>query len=81
MKTLTKRFTTIIAILLLTGYVSMAQKATESGNSTTKNETVMKTYLIERDIPGVCFEMIDISKADLRKRNGTDSQGYSRRKA
>ena len=52
MKTLTKPFIAIIAILLFTGYASIAQKATESANSTAKNETTMKTYVIERDIPG-----------------------------
>jgi len=50
MKLLTHRLL-IIAILLLTAYFAMAQK-TASGNSTTKNEPVMKTYLIERDLPG-----------------------------
>ncbi len=29
----------------------MAQNATETNNSKTKNEPVMKTYLIQRDIP------------------------------
>ena len=51
MKTLTSRCCLLIAIMLFTGYASMAQNATETTNSKTKNETVMKTYLIERNIP------------------------------
>lgn len=50
MKLLTHRRTWLIAILLFTGYASIAQKATVD-NSKTKNETAMKTYLIEREIP------------------------------
>ena len=37
--------------MLFTGYASMAQKATVTNISKT-NSTEMKTYLIERDIPG-----------------------------
>jgi len=51
MKILTQRLFLIIALLLLTAYFAMAQK-TASTNSKTKNETAMKTYLIERDLPG-----------------------------
>jgi Protein of unknown function (DUF4242) len=51
MKTLTKNCILIIAIMLFSGYASNAQKATESANSNT-NTTTMKTYVIERDIPG-----------------------------
>ena len=49
MKTIINRCNLLIAILLFTGFAAMAQ--TESANSKTKNETVMKTYLIERQIP------------------------------
>jgi hypothetical protein len=49
MKSITNRFL-IIAMLLLTGYASMAQTTTATDNSKTKTPT-MKTYLIERDIP------------------------------
>ena len=52
MKTLTNRFNLLVAIMLLTGYATMAQKASVTNNSTTTNETKMKTYLIEREIPG-----------------------------
>jgi hypothetical protein len=49
MKTITNRIL-IIAIMLFTGFASMAQTKTATDNSTTKTPT-MKTYLIERDIP------------------------------
>src|SRR3984893_1093876 len=52
MKTITNRFNLIIAILFFTGYASMAQKATVTNNLKTTNATEMKTYLIEREIPG-----------------------------
>jgi hypothetical protein len=44
MKTLTNRYL-ILAIMLFAGYTAMAQKATVT-------EAKMKTYLIEREIPG-----------------------------
>lgn len=50
MKSITNRIL-IFAIMLFTGYASIAQTTTASNNSTTKTST-MKTYLIERDIPG-----------------------------
>ena len=37
--------------MLLTGYASIAQTTTALDNSSTKT-TIMKTYLIEREIPG-----------------------------
>ena len=40
----------LFAILLFAGSTSMAQ-TTDTKNSSTKNDTTMKTYLIERDIP------------------------------
>jgi len=53
MKTHTNRFIALIAIMLFTGYVSMAQKsAAVTDNSNTSKKTEMKTYLIEREIPG-----------------------------
>ena len=53
MKTITNRFSLILAILLLTGYASMAQKATSNTtNSQTSKKTEMKMYVIEREIPG-----------------------------
>lgn len=42
--------TMLIAFMLLTGYTGIAQKT--ASNSITKNTTEMKTYLIEREIPG-----------------------------
>src|ERR1051326_840087 len=52
MKTLQNRCYLFLAILLFTGYASIAQKETGSASSTNKNTTTMKTYVIERDIPG-----------------------------
>ncbi len=52
MKTITNRFKLLIAILLFTGYASIAQKATSTDNLKTTKAAEMKTYLIERQIPG-----------------------------
>lgn len=41
--------TILIAFMLFIAYASMAQK--ESNSSPTKNNTEMKTYVIEREIP------------------------------
>ena len=53
MKTITNRRNLLIAIMLFTGYATMAQKATATKNLKTANTTKMKTYLIEREIPGL----------------------------
>jgi hypothetical protein len=50
MKLITNRIL-IFAIMLFLASASIAQTTTASNNSTTKTPT-MKTYLIERDIPG-----------------------------
>src|ERR1043165_7361595 len=42
----------ITAILFFTSFASMAQKSTDNKNSKTSNKTEMKTYIIEREIPG-----------------------------
>jgi signal transduction histidine kinase len=52
MKTITNRCNFLIAIMLFTGYASMAQKATATDNVKSTKATEMKTYLIEREIPG-----------------------------
>ena len=52
MKKIINHCSLLIAIALLTGYVATAQTTTEKNNSKTTNKTEMKTYLIERDIPG-----------------------------
>jgi len=52
MKSLTKSCIMLIASLLLTGSASFAQKANTTTNSKNQNQTQMKTYLIERNIPG-----------------------------
>lgn len=41
----------LLAILLFAGYATNAQNAAASADSKTKTEPVMKTYLIEREIP------------------------------
>ena len=50
MKTMTNRRNFLFAILLFTGFASMAQ--TSTNNLKTKKTVEMKTYLIEREIPG-----------------------------
>jgi hypothetical protein len=52
MKTFINRCNLFIPILLFTHYAAMAQKTAVPGNSKTTNQTTMKTYLIEREIPG-----------------------------
>jgi len=51
MKLLTNRLNLILAAILFTAHAAVAQTAA-SHNSKTKNETTMKTYVIERDMPG-----------------------------
>lgn len=51
MKTITNRLTLFVAIMLLTGYASLAQKTAGAHHSKATNSKSMKTYLIERDIP------------------------------
>ncbi len=52
MKKMINRFTLLASILLFGCYASMAQNAPVTNKSKTKNTTEMKTYLIEREIPG-----------------------------
>ena len=52
MKTIINPRNLLIAIMLLTGYTSMAQNATVTNHLKTAKATEMKTYLIEREIPG-----------------------------
>ena len=42
----------LIAIMLFAGYNTMAQNTTATDKSKTLNQTEMKTFLIEREIPG-----------------------------
>lgn len=51
MKTITNKLAFTLFIMLFTGYASMSQTTNE--NEKTKNQTEMKTYVIEREIPGV----------------------------
>ncbi|MEI7734599.1 MAG: DUF4242 domain-containing protein [Ferruginibacter sp.] len=52
MKLFTQHLTIFIAIMLINTTTLMAQNTNATDKSTTKKTTVMKTYLIERDIPG-----------------------------
>jgi hypothetical protein len=51
MKSITNRIL-FIAVMLFTGYASSAQTTAAVSNSTATKTRTMKTYLIERDIPG-----------------------------
>jgi len=52
MKILINHCNLLIAIMLFTGYAAIAQKANVTNNSKTTTAIEMKTYLIEREIPG-----------------------------
>jgi len=52
MKAITNQRNLLIAILLFAGYTSMGQKAMVTGDLKTVNATPMKTFLIERELPG-----------------------------
>ena len=52
MKTISNACKLILAILLFSSYSAMAQNTTAANNSQTEKTNEMKTYLIERDIPG-----------------------------
>ena len=51
MKSITKSCSVLIIACLLTGSAAFAQTASVNTNSKTENQTQMKTYLIERNIP------------------------------
>ncbi len=51
MKKMTKHLNLLIASMLFTGFIGIAQKTTVPGNSKNLNQTEMKTYVIEREIP------------------------------
>jgi hypothetical protein len=69
MKSITNRVL-IIVIMLFIGYASKAQTATATTASTTTKTTTMKTYLIERDIPGAGNLTPEQLKAIAQKSNG-----------
>ncbi|MCW3116726.1 MAG: hypothetical protein JWM28_808, partial [Chitinophagaceae bacterium] len=52
MKIMRTRCHLLIAMLFFTSYATMGQKAGVNDNSKTTHATEMKTYLIEREIPG-----------------------------
>lgn len=51
-----------VAILLFSGSALLAQGTTESKKTSPKKEVIMKTFLIERDIPGAG----NLTPADLK---------------
>src|SRR5690606_530766 len=52
MKHITHSLSLLLFICLFAGFNAMAQESTKTTSPKIKNETIMKTYLIERDIPG-----------------------------
>ena len=50
MKSLTNRLNLLLAVMLFTGLGAMAQSSATAAHSKTTNTSVMKTYLIEREI-------------------------------
>ena len=52
MKHITHQLSLLLFICLFAGFSAMAQESSKTNSPTAKNETIMKTYLIERDIPG-----------------------------
>ncbi len=52
MKHQSKIFLVLTGLFLVMGLVTLAQNSTDLLTTKTTNEPVMKTYLIERDIPG-----------------------------
>ena len=66
MKKMTKHLNLLIVCLLFSGLACMAQTSSIADPSGNKKQTVMKTYVIERDIPGAgqftAEKLKDISK-------------------
>ena len=52
MKLQTKHFLLLFVFFLLAGFIAMAQTARTTVAAKSPNEAMMKTYVIERDIPG-----------------------------
>ena len=52
MKILTNRCNLLLVIMLFAGYTTLAQNAIVTDKSKTKNTSEMKSYVIEREIPG-----------------------------
>lgn len=52
MKKITKHLSVLIVALLITGFTCMAQSGSPADKSNSKKEVELKTYVIERDIPG-----------------------------
>jgi hypothetical protein len=51
MKTTIHRIGLFLGIAILTAFVATAQKPGTTSSANTKNQTTMKTYVIEREIP------------------------------
>ena len=53
MKKMTKHFNLLLVSILFTGFIGMAQKTAvpAKASNTKENQTEMKTYVIEREIP------------------------------
>lgn len=66
MKKITKHLNLLIVSILFTGFACMAQTATMTADASNKKSTDMKTYVIERNIPGAGMftpeKLKDISK-------------------
>jgi hypothetical protein len=69
MKTMTNRFKMILAIFLFTGFAAAAQKTAGTNSKNTKS-TEMKTYIIEREIPGASKFTAEDLKAISQKSCG-----------
>ncbi len=52
MKLVTSRCSLLIGLLLFAGYASFSQNSPATDTTNTKKAAEMKTYLIEREIPG-----------------------------
>src|SRR5579864_4461272 len=52
MKKITSHLSVLIATLLLTGFTCMSQNLASTDKGSNKKEAELKTYVIERDIPG-----------------------------
>lgn len=80
MKQITNHCKLLIAMMLFTSYVSVAQTASTANKSETTNPTKMKTYLIERDIPGAGkltqdqLKAISITSCNVLKEMGPQIQ-------
>jgi hypothetical protein len=52
MKSITNRIATLVIALIFTGYAATAQNTKTTTTASSPNTTTMKSFLIEREIPG-----------------------------